>query len=69
MLPVRRLAIIWTNAGILSIEPLGTSFGEILIEIQIFPFKKQHFKMSSGTWQPFSVGLNVLNIVSKMVAM
>ena len=29
----RRQAIIWTNAGILSIESLGTNFSEILIEI------------------------------------
>ena len=32
----RRQAIIWTNAGILLIEPLGTNFSEILIGIQIF---------------------------------
>ena len=31
--PGRRQAIIWTNAGILSIGPLGTNFSEILIEI------------------------------------
>ena len=31
--PGRRQAIIWTNAGILLIEPLGTNFSEILIEI------------------------------------
>ena len=31
--PIRRQAIIWTNAGILSIEPLGTNFCEIFIEI------------------------------------
>ena len=31
--PERRQAIIWTNAGILLIGPLGTNFGEILIEI------------------------------------
>ena len=29
--PVRRQAIIWTNAGILLIGPLGTNFSEILI--------------------------------------
>ena len=32
--PVRRQAIIQTNTGILLIGPLGTNFGEILIEIQ-----------------------------------
>ena len=29
--PGRRQAIIWTNAGILSIGPFGTNFSEILI--------------------------------------
>ena len=40
--PGRRQAIIWTNAGILLIGPLGTNFCEILIGIQIFSFKKIH---------------------------
>ena len=31
--PGRRQAIIWTNAGMLLIGPLGTNFSEILIEI------------------------------------
>ena len=31
--PGRRQAIIWTNAGILLIEPLGTNLSEILIGI------------------------------------
>ena len=31
--PGWRQAIIWTNAGILLIGPLGTNFSEILIEI------------------------------------
>ena len=38
--PGRRQAIIWTNAGILLIWPLGTNFSEILIEIHVFSFKK-----------------------------
>ena len=58
--PGRRQAIIWTNAGILLIGPLGTNFSEILIEIHTFSFKKMHFKMSSGKWRPFWLGLNVL---------
>ena len=45
--PVRRQTIIWTNAGILLIGPLGTNFSEILIGIQTFSFKKLHLKMSS----------------------
>ena len=39
--PGRRQAIIWTNAGILLIGPLGTNFSEILIEIHAFSFKKK----------------------------
>ena len=37
--PGRRQAIIWTNAGTLSIGPLGTDFSEIGIEIYTFSFK------------------------------
>ena len=58
--PGRRQAIIWTNAGILLIEPLGTNSSEILIGIQIFSFKKMSLKMSSGKWRPFCLGLNVI---------
>ena len=36
--PDRRQAIIWTNAGILLIGPMGTNFSEIL-EIHIFSFR------------------------------
>ena len=46
--PGRRQAIVWTNAGILLIGPLGTNFSEILSEIQSFSFKKIHLKMSSA---------------------
>ena len=59
--PDRRQAIIWTNAGILLIGPLGTKLSEILIAIHIFSFKKMHLKMSSGKWQPSCLGLNVLS--------
>ena len=58
--PGRRQAIIWTNAGILLIGPLETNFREILIEIHTFSFKKMHLNMSSGKWQPFCFGRNVL---------
>ena len=64
--PGRRQAIIWTNAGILLIGPLGTNFSEFLIQIQTFSFKKIHLKMSSAKWGPFCLGLNVLNILSSM---
>ena len=58
--PIRRQAIIWTNAGLLSIGPLRTTFSEILIEIHTFSFKKMYLKISSGKWRPFCFGLNVL---------
>ena len=53
-------AIIWTNAGILLIGPLGTNFSEILIEILTFLLKKMSLKVSSVKWRPFCLGLNVL---------
>ena len=59
--PDRRQAIIWTNAGILLIGPLGTNLSEILIEIYTFSLKKMHLKISSAKWRPFWLGLNVLN--------
>ena len=58
--PGRRQAIIWTNAGISLIGPLGTNFSEILIEIETFSLKKMHLKMSSGKWRPSCLGLNVI---------
>ena len=58
--PGRRQAIIWTNAGILLIRPLGTNFSEILIAIETFSFKKMHLKISSAKWRSFCLGFNVL---------
>ena len=58
--PDRRQAIIWTNAGLLSIEPLRTYFSENLIIIQQLSLKKMHVKMSSAKWRPSCLGLNVL---------
>ena len=60
LLPGRHQAIIWTNDGILLIRTLGTNFSEILSAIHTFSFKKMHLKMSSGKWQSFCLGLNVL---------
>ena len=57
--PVRRQAIIWTNDGILLIEPLGINLSEILIEIHTISFKKMHLKLSSVKWKPFCLILNV----------
>ena len=62
--PVRRQAIIWTNAGILLIRPLGTNFSEILIEIHTFSFKKMHLKLSSAKLRPFCLGLDVLTWIN-----
>ena len=53
-------AIIWNNAGILLICPIGTNFSEILTIIHISSFKKMHLKMSPAKCQPFFLGLNVL---------
>ena len=58
--PGRRQAIIWTNAGILLIGPLGTNFSEILIKIHTFSFKKMWLKVSTAKWRPSCLGLNVL---------
>ena len=62
--PGRRQAIIWTNAGILLIGPLGTNLSEISIEILTFSFKKMCLKVSSAKWRPFCLGLNVLSRIS-----
>ena len=59
--PDRRQAIVWTNAGLLLIGPLGTNFNEILIEILTFPFKKMRLKVPSAKRRPFCLGINVLN--------
>ena len=40
--PVRRQAIIWTDAGLLLLGPLGTNFSEIRIKIQ--------FNLHSRKW-------------------
>ena len=58
--PGRRYAIIWTNAVIMLIGPLGTNCSEIFIEIHTFSFKKTDLKMSSGKWRSFCLGLYVL---------
>ena len=65
--PARRQAIIWTNAGILLIEPFGTNFIEIRSKIQNFSFIKMHLKMSSAKWWPFCLDLNVLIIVNNIL--
>ena len=63
LLPGRRQAIIWTNAWILLIGPLGTNFSEILIKILTFSIMKMCLKVSSAKWRPFCLGLNVLMVL------
>ena len=41
--------IIKTNAGILLIGPLGTSFSEMWNEILTFAFEKMHLEVPSAT--------------------
>ena len=56
--PGPRQAIIWTNDGLLLIEPFGTYFIEIWIKIQ-FSLMKIHLKKSGKCW-PSCLGLNML---------
>ena len=63
LLPGRCQAIIWTDAGILLIRPLGTNFNEILIEINTFSFKTNPFESVVPKRRPFCFGLNVSNIM------
>ena len=41
---VRHQAVIWNNAVVLLIGPLGTNFDEILIETYTFSYRKMHLK-------------------------
>ena len=52
----RRQAIIWTNAAILLIRTIGTTFSEILSEIHKFSFRNMHFNISSAKWRQFCLG-------------
>ena len=58
--PIRRQAIIWTNAGILLIGPLGTKSSEMLFEIHTFSFKKVHLKVLFSKWRSFCPGVDEL---------
>ena len=57
--PGRRQAIIWTNAGILLIWPLGTNFCEVLFEVPTFSVRKMRLK-----WRPFFPGRDELTMNS-----
>ena len=61
--PDRRQAIIWTNAGLLSIGPLRTYFSENSITMQQYSLRKMHVKMLSAKWRPSCLALNVLSQV------
>ena len=58
---LRRQAIIWTNAGILLIGPIGINFSGILFEIITFSVKKMCLKVSFAKWRPFCLCVNVLS--------
>ena len=51
--PIRRQAIIWTNAGLLSSGRFRTNFSEILIKVQSVSVTKMNLKTSSAKWRPF----------------
>ena len=51
--PIRHQAIFSTNAGLLSVGPLGTNFSKILIKIQDFSFTEMHLNIASVKWWPF----------------
>ena len=59
--PGGRQAIIWTNDGILSIGPWRNKFQwHFYHKFKHFHSRKMEFKISSATWHPFCLGLNVL---------
>ena len=57
------LVITWTNAGLLSIGPLGSKFSKIRMKIHFFSFKKMHLKTSSAKWGPFCPGEDELMLI------
>ena len=56
--PGRRQAIIYTNAGILLIWPVGTNFSEILIDWYIF-IQENAFQNVVWKMAAICLGLNV----------
>ena len=54
--PSQCQAIIWTNAGLLSIGPKGSNFSEISIKKKTFHSQKRIWKYHLGYWQPFCPG-------------
>ena len=66
--PGRRQAIIWTNAGILLIEPKETNFNEIVNEIRTFSYKEMHLNVSSAKRRTFCPGLNMLRCLKSAIS-
>ena len=58
----RHEAIIWTNAEILSFEPLGTSFSEILIKIQNIFIHENAFE--NVVWKMATILSRVLKYIN-----
>ena len=65
--PGRRQAIIWINAGMLSMGNLVTNFIEILKEIHTFSFKTMHLKLSPSIRRPCCLRFNVLRCWLKWI--
>ena len=61
MRPGRRQVILWTNARIYLIGPLGTHFSEMLIDFFIF-IQENAFENVDWKMVAFCLGLNVLNV-------
>ena len=56
LVPIKRQAIIETNAGFLAIGLLTTNISEILIKIQNFSFMIMRLKILSAKWRLFCLG-------------
>ena len=64
--PGQQQAIIWTNVGILYLDPKEQTYFIFIIEIYTFSFKKMHLKLSSAKWLPFCLSLNVLKAIQEI---
>ena len=58
--PDHHQVITWTNAGMCQLDSWEQTSGQSCSEFIHFSFKKMHLKLSSGKWQPFCLGQNVL---------
>ena len=66
--PIRRQAIIWTSAVLLSIEPQGTNCSQILTKIQNFSFIKMLLNISFAKRRPFWPGGDELPRIKKFLS-